>query len=191
MSVIGIDEVGRGCLAGPVVAAGVIMSESALSVLEVDDSKKLSAKKRHSLMQKIIQSADAWSIGVASVDEIDQINILQASLLAMRRAVIHSPIQPKEAWVDGRDNPGLSIPTKTVINGDATVPLISCASIVAKVFRDELMAVYAREYPGYGLERHMGYGTAAHLQAIDALGVTMIHRRSFRPIAERVEVISS
>lgn len=184
--IIGIDEVGRGCLAGPVVAAGVIISTEAMAGLPVDDSKKLSDKKRRQLAQEIIQRAEGWAIGMASVEEIDSINILQASLLAMRRAVEFCPLQSTLAYVDGRDDPGLLIKSEKIINGDATVPLISCASIVAKVFRDDLMQAYAKEYPGYGLERHMGYGTAMHIKALDANGVLRIHRRSFKPIAERL-----
>ena len=183
--VIGIDEVGRGCLAGPVVAAGVIISAENMANLSVDDSKKLPDKKRRQLAQAIIQRAAAWGIGMASVEEIDSINILQASLLAMRRAVEFCPLQPTLAYVDGRDDPGLSIKSEKIVNGDATVPLISCASIVAKVFRDDLMQAYAKEYPGYGLGRHMGYGTAAHIKALDTNGILRIHRKSFKPVALR------
>ena len=168
------------------VAAGVIISTEAMASLPVDDSKKLSDKKRRQLAQEIIQRADGWAIGMASVEEIDSINILQASLLAMRRAVEFCPLQSTLAYVDGRDDPGLLIKSEKIINGDATVPLISCASIVAKVFRDDLMQAYAKEYPGYGLERHMGYGTAMHIEALDANGVLRIHRRSFKPIAKRL-----
>ena len=187
---IGIDEVGRGCLAGPVVAAGVMIQPEALADLAVDDSKKLTAKVRQSLTVAIIQRAKAWSIGIASVEEIDKLNILQASLLAMRRVVMHCPMTPANAWVDGRDDPGLGIPTQTVIGGDARVPLIACASIIAKEFRDNLMRAYDQEHPGYGFAQHMGYGTQKHIQALDALGVTIMHRKSFKPVAMRCQQIS-
>ena len=184
---IGIDEVGRGCLAGPVCAAGVIMCPNALDKLCVNDSKKLSAQARASLVVEIINNASAWSVGIASVEEIDHLNILQATLLAMRRVVAFCPQKPEHAWVDGRDDPRLEIPTKTVIQGDANVPIIACASIIAKVFRDKLMAAYDLQYPGYGLAKHMGYGTKAHLSALDTLGITPIHRKSFKPVALRWE----
>lgn len=182
--IAGVDEVGRGCLAGPVVACAVVISQDQLKALSADDSKKLSDKKRRVLSLQITNSAMAWSIGVASAEEIDDINILQASLLAMRRAVHGCLIKPDMVLVDGRDDPGLSIPTKTIINGDAIEPAIGCASIVAKVFRDDLMMAYAAEFPGYGLEKHKGYGTKVHLNALQHLGVTPIHRKSFRPVMQ-------
>ncbi len=181
--VIGIDEVGRGCLAGPVCAAGIIISEDSLGELSVNDSKKMTPRARETVVTEIIQRASAWSIGIASVEEIDQMNILQATLLAMRRVVQFCPEKPSYAYVDGRDDPGLGMSTKTVIQGDANVPIIACASIIAKVFRDKLMQAYADEYPGYGLEKHMGYGTKKHLDALATLGVTPIHRKSFKPVA--------
>ena len=182
--IAGVDEVGRGCLAGPVVACAVIMSDDQLKALSADDSKKLSDKKRRALSQQITNSAMAWGIGIASVAEIDDINILQASLLAMRRAVQGCFIKADRVLVDGRDDPALDMPTKTIINGDAIEPIIGCASIVAKVFRDDLMMAYAAEFPGYGLEKHKGYGTKVHLNALQHLGVTPIHRKSFRPVMQ-------
>lgn len=183
--IVGIDEVGRGCLAGPVVAASVIIDEDFAREIGVTDSKKLTGGKRDILAQKITKNAVCWAVGMASVVEIDTLNIRQASLLAMRRSVAALVIQPTHALVDGRDEPGLSIPTSTVIQGDASEPSIASASIVAKVFRDMMMQVMAQEYPGYGLEKHMGYGTARHLEALDRLGVTATHRKSFRPVALR------
>lgn len=182
--IIGIDEVGRGCLAGPVVAAGVVIDKHHLESILADDSKKLSDKKRRVLSREIIRLSRGWSIGVGSVAEIDTINILQASLLAMRRAYENCPVVAAKALVDGREDPGLKIETETIINGDAIEPIISCASIVAKVFRDDLMKAYAREFPGYGLERHMGYGTKMHMEALKKQGVTVIHRKSFKPVLQ-------
>ncbi len=182
--IIGIDEVGRGCLAGPVVAAGVVIDKHHLENILADDSKKLSDKKRRELSREIIRLSRGWGIGIGSVSEIDSINILQASLLAMRRAYAHCPVITTKALVDGRDDPVLKIETETIINGDAIEPIISCASIVAKVFRDDLMKAYAREFPGYGLERHMGYGTKMHMEALRKQGVTAIHRKSFKPVSQ-------
>lgn len=184
--IMGIDEVGRGCLAGPVVAAGVVIDECHLENIWVDDSKKLSDKKRRKLSKEIIRLSRGWGIGIGSVAEIDSINILQASLLAMRRAHANCPVIATKVLVDGREDPGLKIETETIINGDAIEPIISCASIVAKVFRDDLMQAYAREFPGYGLERHMGYGTKIHIEALRKQGVTAIHRKSFKPVLQLV-----
>ena len=184
--IMGIDEVGRGCLAGPVVAAGVVIDECHLENIWVDDSKKLSDKKRRKLSKEIIRLSRGWGIGIGSVAEIDSINILQASLLAMRRAHANCPVIATKALVDGREDPGLKIETETIINGDAIEPIISCASIVAKVFRDDMMQAYAREFPGYGLERHMGYGTKIHIEALRKQGVTAIHRKSFKPVLQLV-----
>ncbi len=184
--IIGIDEVGRGCLAGPVVAAGVVIDKHHLENILADDSKKLSDRKRRELSREIIRLSRGWGIGMGSVAEIDSINILQASLLAMRRAYENCPVIATKALVDGREDPGLKIETETIINGDAIEPIISCASIVAKVFRDDLMKAYAREFPGYGLERHMGYGTKMHIEALKKQGVTLIHRKSFKPVSQLV-----
>lgn len=183
--VVGIDEVGRGCLAGPVVAASVIIDDELAWKIGVTDSKKLTPAKREALVQQITTHAVCWGIGMSSVAEIDALNIRQASLLAMRRSVMALVVQPTHALVDGRDDPGLSVPVTTVIQGDMHEPSIASASIVAKVFRDMMMQVMAQEYPGYGLEKHMGYGTSMHLSAIDRLGVTPAHRKSFKPVALR------
>lgn len=178
----GVDEVGRGPLAGPVVAACVIANEDSLISIGVNDSKKLSEKARQQMAKEICKVADSWSIGVCSVEEIDKINILQASLEAMRKSVLFSPVKAEHAWVDGRDRPNLDIDCTAVINGDSKIPCIAAASIIAKVYRDSLMQVYAKKYPGYGLEKHKGYGTKSHLMALSELGITSIHRRSFKPV---------
>ena len=181
---VGIDEVGRGCLAGPVVACAVIWSEVETQAPTVADSKKLSDIARRKLANQITQGAEAWGIGICNASEIDSINIRQASLLAMRRAMENCPVRPQYALVDGHDDPKLAVPTKTIIQGDAQVPIISCASIVAKVFRDNLMIAYAQELPGYAFEKHKGYGTQQHLAALQTMGLTPIHRRSFKPVHE-------
>ena len=181
---VGIDEVGRGCLAGPVLACAVIWPDLDVSRFDIKDSKKMTDRSRRRSATQIMQFAMSWGIGICSAKEIDQINIRQASLLAMRRAVQNCPVKPEIAWVDGHDDPGLSIPTETIIQGDAKVPLIACASIVAKVFRDDMMAAYAEEHPAYGFNQHKGYGTQAHLEALKSHGVLPLHRRSFRPVSQ-------
>ena len=176
----GVDEVGRGPLAGPVVAAAVILDF--LNIPEgINDSKKISKIKRESINKEIINSSTI-SIGQASVVEIDKINILQASLLAMQRAVNGLRITPKIVLVDGNNAPLVNIKTETIIKGDNHSLSIAAASIVAKVFRDKLMKNYSSQYPGYAWEKNSGYGTKEHLEAIKRLGVTPIHRTSFKPI---------
>jgi ribonuclease HII len=179
--IAGVDEVGRGPLAGPVVAAAVIL-DPVRPINGLADSKKLSEKKRHHLAEQIIDRAHAWSLGRAEVEEIDQINILQASLLAMRRAVEGLEIQPHRALVDGNRLPELPCPAEAVVGGDDSIEAISAASIIAKVTRDREMVQLDRQYPGYGLAQHKGYPTKAHLQALRELGVSEIHRRSFGPV---------
>lgn len=179
----GIDEAGRGPLAGPVYAAAVILDPSR-PVPGVSDSKKLSASKRERLAEAIKKNAMAWSIGYASVEEIDRINILQASLLAMIRAVAGLAIKPGCALVDGNKCPELDCPTKAVVGGDAFVPCISAASILAKVARDEEMLRLHSRYPEYGLDRHKGYPTAEHRRALELYGIREIHRRTFSPVRE-------
>lgn len=182
MRVAGIDEAGRGPLAGPVVAAAVILDD-ARPIAGLADSKKLTAPRREVLAAAIRTRARACGVGFASPAEIDEINIYHATLLAMQRAVAALALPPSHAIVDGNACPRLSCPVRAIVGGDASEPAISAASILAKVTRDALMDDYAREYPGYGFERHRGYPTAAHLAALARLGATAIHRRSFRPVA--------
>jgi len=178
----GIDEVGRGPLAGPVVAAAVILPEREIAGL--GDSKTLTARRRAVLDELIRESAVAWALGRAEVEEIDRLNILQATFLAMRRAVEALRLAPDYAWVDGKHCPVLPCPVEAVIGGDALVPAIGAASIIAKQARDAEMVALAERYPGYGFERHKGYGTRDHLDALQCLGPSPIHRRSFRPVRD-------
>mgnify|MGYP001811723127 CR=1 FL=1 len=177
----GVDEVGRGPLAGPVVAAAVIL-DPMQPIEGLADSKKLSEKRRDKLYEQICERALSWSIGRAEVAEIDTINILQASLLAMQRAVAGLPIVPHQALVDGNRVPDLQCDTRAIVGGDASEACISAASIIAKVVRDREMVVLDAEYPGYGLARHKGYPTRQHIDALSVLGVSDIHRRSFAPV---------
>lgn len=177
-AVCGIDEAGRGPLAGPVVAAAVILP-CPVELPGVDDSKKLSEAKREKLYDLILGKASAWGIGTASETEIDEINILNATFLAMRRALDALPVQADYALIDGNRMRGLEIPFDTIIGGDGKVLSIAAASIVAKVTRDRYMKKMALEYPGYHFEKHKGYGTKAHYEALEELGVCPIHRRTF------------
>lgn len=179
--VAGVDEVGRGPLAGPVVAAAVILDPSR-PIDGLADSKALTEKRREALFDIIRERAAAWCIAEASVEEIDSLNILQASLLAMRRAVTGLEIRPARALVDGNRDPGLDCETRLVIGGDALEPAISAASILAKVARDRAMLELDRAHPGYGLAGHKGYPTPAHLAALERLGASPLHRRSFAPV---------
>lgn len=179
--VCGVDEVGRGPLAGPVVAAAVIL-DPAHPIAGLADSKKLSAKRREQLCVQIQASSLAWAVGRADVDEIDSINILHASLLAMQRAVAALSLQPGMALVDGNRLPALTCQGRAIVGGDGSEPCISAASIVAKVLRDREMVELDSRFPGYGLAQHKGYGTAQHLAALAERGVTPIHRRSFAPV---------
>ncbi len=177
----GVDEVGRGPLAGPVIAAAVILDPER-PIEGLKDSKKLSEKRREQLAEVIREHALAWAIGRAEVDEIDRLNILQASLLAMRRAVEGLPLRAEHALVDGNRCPELPCSVEAIVGGDNTVPVISAASILAKVVRDREMVELDQIYPGYGLAKHKGYPTKLHLEALKDLGVTEIHRRSFGPV---------
>ncbi len=180
--VAGVDEAGRGPLAGPVVAAAVILDEQK-PIKGLADSKQLTAARREKLYDAILANALCCSIGQASVEEIDQLNILQATMLAMRRAVEGLRLLPHKVLVDGNRIPELRVRAEAIVQGDATVAAISAASIVAKVTRDRWCCEIEQLYPGYGFERHKGYGTAEHLQALRTLGATPYHRRSFAPVA--------
>lgn len=182
----GCDEVGRGPLAGDVVAAAVIL-DPARPIEGLADSKKLTEKKRESLFDEIRERALSYCIARASVAEIDAINILQASLLAMHRAVAGLSIQPEHVLVDGNKIPQWSYPAEAVVKGDSRVAAISAASILAKVTRDRELVELDKVYPGYGLAGHKGYPTKAHLAALATLGVTPIHRTSFGPVRAQLE----
>ena len=179
--ICGVDEVGRGPLAGPVVAAAVIL-DPARPIDGLADSKKLSERRREILFDEICGRALAWSLGRAEVAEIDAVNILQASLLAMARAVAGLAVAPQHALVDGNRLPVLPCSARAIVGGDAIEPCISAASIIAKVARDREMVALDARYPGYGLARHKGYPTRVHLEALRELGVSVIHRRSFAPV---------
>lgn len=181
LDLAGVDEVGRGPLAGDVVAAAVILDPQR-PVDGLRDSKKLSPRRRLELAVLIRERALAWSVARASVAEIDELNILQASLLAMHRAVQGLAMQPGYVLVDGNRLPRWDYPSETVVKGDDRVPAIAAASILAKVQRDSELIALEDEYPGYGFASHKGYPTAAHLQALQTLGVTPVHRRSFGPV---------
>jgi ribonuclease HII len=179
----GVDEVGRGPLAGDVVTAAVIL-DPARPIAGLADSKQLTERQRERLFDQILERALSWAVARASVAEIDALNILQASLLAMHRAVAALPVQPGFVYVDGNRCPAWDYPSQSVVQGDSKVACIAAASILAKVTRDREMLVLDQQYPGYGLARHKGYPSAQHLAALRELGPSPIHRRSFRPVAE-------
>jgi len=187
MIVAGVDEVGRGPLAGPVVSAAVILPQR-YDLPGLTDSKKLSAKKREALASQIKEQAVTWALGTASVDEIDEINILHATMLAMQRAVSELAIVPDHVLVDGNRTPDFGIPAKAIVGGDGLEPVISAASIIAKVARDQLMRDFAEVYPNYGFERNSGYPTKQHRDALLEHGVTPIHRRSFAPVRKALKM---
>jgi ribonuclease HII len=186
IDIAGVDEVGRGPLAGDVVTAAVILDPSN-PVEGLRDSKKLSESRREELAIIIREKAIAWSIARASVAEIDELNILQASLLAMKRAVEALTPQPGYVLVDGNRLPQWSYPSEPVVKGDDRVPAIAAASILAKVQRDNELVALEQRYPGYGFAAHKGYPTAAHLHALQSLGVTPVHRRSYAPVRRIIE----
>lgn len=184
----GCDEAGRGCLSGPVVAAAVILPHDYANEL-INDSKKLTGRVRKSLVVEIKTKATAWAIASASPQEIDEINILNASFLAMSRAVEALQMQPEHLLIDGnRFKSHLNMPFECIIGGDAKYASIAAASILAKVHRDELMKAYAREHPGYGWETNVGYPTRQHREGIKTLGTTVLHRMSFRLLPEQLEL---
>jgi ribonuclease HII len=184
--ICGVDEAGRGPLAGPVYAAAVIL-DPARPIVGLADSKKLSARKRERLALEIRAKALAWAIAEASVEEIDSLNILQATLLAMKRAVSALAVLPIEVLIDGNRCPVLNFPTRAIIGGDATVAEISAASILAKTARDAEMLKLHEQFPQYGFDRHFGYGTAVHLAALREHGPSGCHRRTFAPVRKLLE----
>lgn len=183
--VAGVDEVGRGPLVGDVVTAAVILDPNK-SIAGLNDSKKLSEKRRNALYQDIIDNALSVSVGRASPAEIDELNILHATMLAMQRAVAGLSIQPHRVLVDGNRVPDFGIASHAVIKGDGLVAAISAASIIAKVTRDAEMAILDSQYPQYGFAKHKGYPTKAHFEALALHGVLPEHRKSFKPVAERI-----
>ena len=184
--VAGVDEVGRGPLVGDVVTAAVILDPNN-PIDGLNDSKKLSEKKRNSLFDEICQKALSYSIGRASPSEIDEFNILQATLLAMQRAVAGLTTKPSKILVDGNRTPEFGIDADAVIKGDGLIAAISAASIIAKVTRDREMEMLDKQFPQYGFAKHKGYPTKAHFEAIEQYGVLTEHRRSFRPVREALE----
>lgn len=185
--VAGVDEVGRGPLAGPVVTAAVILDPTT-PISGLADSKAMTEKKRERLFEEIKEKALAWAIGRCEVEEIDELNILQATMVAMQRAVAGLSPQPEHALIDGNRCPNLPCSCDFVIKGDSKVSEISAASILAKVTRDREMVELDRQYPGYGLAGHKGYPTKSHIEALATLGVTPIHRRSFGPVARLLKL---
>ncbi|WP_220802507.1 ribonuclease HII [Pseudomonas sp. NCCP-436] len=184
--VAGVDEVGRGPLCGPVMTAAVIL-DPARPIRGLNDSKKLSEARREALFEEIREKALAWCIARAEVEEIDRLNILHATMLAMQRAVEGLAVTPKLALIDGNRCPKLAVPCAPVVKGDSRVPAIAAASILAKVSRDREMLELDRHYPGYGIAGHKGYPTPVHLEALRRLGPTPIHRRSFAPVRALLE----
>lgn len=187
--ICGVDEAGRGPLAGPVVAAAVIL-DPARPIVGLADSKKLSAGRREKLATEIRAKALAWCVAEASVEEIDEINILQATLLAMRRAVAGLSLTPVEVLIDGNRCPQLDLPARAIVGGDATVAEISAASILAKTVRDAGMIELHGQFPQYGFDRHKGYGTVEHLAALRTHGPISAHRKSFAPVREQLELFA-
>lgn len=181
--ICGVDEAGRGPLAGPVYAAAVILDDQK-PIAGLADSKKLSQKQRDHLALQIKQHALAWTVATATVVEIDELNILRASLLAMRRAVELLQLRPDEVWVDGLYCPDTGLPSRAIIRGDNSVAAISAASILAKTARDAAMLQLHERYPQYGFAAHKGYPTSAHMAALRLHGVSVEHRTSFRPVRE-------
>ena len=179
--IAGVDEAGRGPLAGPVVAAAVILDPQK-HIDGLADSKVLNERKRDSLFEAIKIDTLCWSVGIATVEEIDELNILQATLLAMQRAINDLAIQPDEVLIDGNCLPKLLMPAQAIVKGDSKVKAISAASIVAKVVRDKIMVDYHNLYPDYAFQFHKGYGTKQHLKEIDKFGFLPIHRKSFNPL---------
>ena len=181
----GVDEAGRGPLAGAVFAACVVLNPDN-KIEGITDSKKLSEKKRNKLAYLIKRDSMAWAVASASVEEIDKINILQASLLAMKRAVESLPFLPDKILVDGIHSPKLNLQVQTIIKGDSSVPEISAASILAKTARDAEMYCLHKSFPDYGFDQHKGYPTKKHLEALQIHGISLVHRRSFSPVRKLI-----
>ena len=184
--IAGVDEVGRGPLIGAVVTAAVIL-DPAQPIAGLNDSKKLTEKRRELLFDEIKAKALSWSLGRAEVEEIDEINILHATMLAMQRAVAGLQVQPAHCLIDGNRCPELPMPATAVVGGDGLKPAISAASIIAKVSRDREMLLLDAKYPGYGIAKHKGYPTKVHMEALQRLGATPEHRRSFAPVRRALE----
>nr|WP_202944929.1 ribonuclease HII [Lentisphaera araneosa] len=179
----GVDEVGRGPLAGPVVAACCIIREGVVLPEGVDDSKKLSRKKRRLIYDQLLEVEGVnYALGIVEAEEIDEINILQASHLAMRKAVKAMKVKPDYLLIDGLPVPGFEQDSRSIVKGDSRSVSIAAASILAKEFRDDLMIEYSKKYPEYGFEKHMGYGTKLHMEALKNCGPCPLHRRSFAPV---------
>jgi len=185
--IAGVDEVGRGCLAGSVVAAAVIL-DATKPIAGLADSKKLTERKREYLSQIIQEKALSWAIAEASVTEIDQLNILHATMLAMQRAVSGLQLQPDMVLVDGNRLPRLTMPAQAIVKGDSKVAAISAASIIAKVYRDRLMVDYHRLYPNFSFHIHKSYGTSQHMLEIQQFGFLEIHRKTFNPIKKLISL---
>jgi ribonuclease HII len=185
--ICGVDEAGRGPLAGPVYAAAVVLGDDH-GIVGLADSKKLSAGRREFLALQIKARAAGWSVASATVEEIDRLNILQATLLAMQRAVAGLALTPSEILVDGLFVPKVKAPARAIVRGDSSVAEISAASILAKTARDAVMLELHEQYPHYGFDRHKGYPTAAHLAALHAHGVSIVHRRSFGPVRALITI---
>lgn len=183
-AIAGVDEVGVAPLAGPVVAAAVILPPG-LTLPHLDDSKRLTAEQRDALYPMVVEQAEAWALGLATVEEIDRLNILQAMRLAHRRAILALTRRPALVMIDGRYPADVPLPQLVIVDGDAICASIAAASIVAKVTRDRMMVDLARRYPEYGFDRHKGYSTRSHREAIDRYGPTPFHRRSFLPVRFR------
>lgn len=183
--IVGVDEAGRGPLAGPVVAAAVVLCRD--GIIGLDDSKKLSAKRR-AVLETEIKAKCRWAIGLATVEEIDAINILQATMLAMTRAVEALQLEPTLVMVDGNRLPRWKYNAEAIIGGDAIHPCISAASIIAKEHRDRMMVAADADYPGYGWASNKGYGAAVHMAALRQLGPTPLHRKNFAPVAQMILV---
>ncbi len=182
----GVDEAGRGALAGPVVSAAVVLGPET-KIEGLTDSKKLNRATRERLATEIKKRCVCWSIGSSSVEEIDQLNILQSTMLSMKRAIESLSIRPSKVLIDGNRIPLINIPAQAIVKGDLHVAEISAASVLAKVTRDTIMFEYAAKFPEYGFERHVGYGTALHLESLSNYGVTPLHRTTFSPVRKAMD----